>query len=108
MAPYALSIMLALLDGVPLWGEYRVRGSGPVVLIDEETPASFLKDRMRMGFREDMPLHVSHFAQFRLDDDLDVDALIEKLKEINPVLVVFDALIRFHRMQENVSNEWRR
>ena len=78
--------------------------TGPVLLVDEETPQSFLRERVeKMGFDRSYPLYFLHFQGVRLDRSDALDALMERIKEVNPILVVIDSLIRVHRQKEDDS-----
>lgn len=102
----ALSIMKSLLTGEPLWGKYPVAKTGPVLLVDEETPQSFLRERTsKMGFTRGLPLYFLHFQDVRLDRDDYFNALMEKIEEVKPILVVIDSLIRVHRAKEDDSSQ---
>jgi hypothetical protein len=97
-----LSICKPILIGGLLWGRFRVTKPGPVLLIDEETPRSFLRDRFqKMGIGKDLPLYILHFSGIQIDRSIYLEALIQKIREIKPVFVVFDSLIRFHSQNEN-------
>jgi hypothetical protein len=77
---------------------------GPVLIIDEENPGSLLRDRAeKMGLDADFPLYFLHFQEVRIDDDQCFDSLMFEIEIVNPVLVVFDSLIRIHRQDENDS-----
>ena len=98
----ALSLIKSVLTGEPLWGEYSVLKTGPVLLVDEETPNSFLRERVeKIGFSKDLPFYFLHFQNVRLDRDDYFNALMEKITETKPVLVVIDSLIRVHRQKED-------
>jgi hypothetical protein len=98
----ALSIIKSILTGVTLWGKYHVIKTGPVLLIDEETPQGFLRERaQKMGFTPGLPLYLLHFQDVRLDQDAFFIPLMEKIQEVQPVLVVIDSLIRVHRSKED-------
>jgi hypothetical protein len=98
----ALSIIKSILTGEPLWGKYHVIKTGPVLLIDEETPQSFLRERTsKMEFASGLPLYLLHFQDVRLDRDDFFNALMEKIEEVKPTLVVIDSLIRVHRLKED-------
>lgn len=98
----ALSIIKAILTGEALWGKYEVVKTGPALLIDEETPQGFLRERTeKMGFAPGLPLYLLHFQDVRLDRDDFFSALMEKVEEVRPILVVIDSLIRVHRMKED-------
>jgi hypothetical protein len=97
----ALSIIKSILTAKPLWGRFEVVKRGPVLLVDEETPRPWLKRRIKMmKFQESLPLTGLHFQGVRVDEDASFDALMAKIEETRPVLVVFDSLIRFHDKNE--------
>ena len=97
-----LSICKPILIGGLVWGRFRVTKPGPVLLIDEETPRPFLRDRFeKMGIGKDLPLYILHFQGIQIDRSIYLEALIQKIREIKPVFVVFDSLIRFHSQNEN-------
>jgi hypothetical protein len=101
-----LFLIKAIVTGEPLWGKFPVVKQGPVLLIDEETPRSLLRDRFeKIGITEDMPLHILHFQGVRVDSDEYSNALMEKVEETKPVLVVGDSFIRLHRKKENESSD---
>ncbi len=98
----ALSIIKSLLTRNHLWGKYQVLKTGPVLLVDEETPKSFLRERIeKMGFDKTLPFYFLHFQDVRLDRDDCFNALMTRIEEIKPVLVVIDSLIRVHRQKED-------
>jgi hypothetical protein len=98
----ALSIIKSVLTGESLWGKFEVLKKGPVLLVDEETPRPWLKRRVKnMEFQESLLLSTLHFQGVRVDGDAYFDALMKKIEEVRPVLVVFDSLVRFHRQNES-------
>jgi archaellum biogenesis ATPase FlaH len=102
----ALSIMKSILTGEPLWGKYPVLEPGPVLLVDEETPAGWLKERVqKAGITPDLPFYTLHFENVRLDDDRHFDALMQAIEKVRPVLLVIDSLIRVHRKKESDAGE---
>lgn len=102
----SLSIAHAVVTGLPLWGRFPVRRTGTVLIIDEENPAPFLKDRLvKMGFKEGMPLYFLHYQSVKLDNPGCFASLLSVIEEIKPVFVIFDALIRFHNANENDNSE---
>lgn len=97
-----LSIIKAALTGIPLWGKFMTKRRGSVLLVDEETPESFLRDRItKMGFEKELPFYFLHFQSVKLDKDDIFQQLMEKIREIQPALVVIDSLIRIHRQRED-------
>ena len=104
----ALTLIQSVLDGFPVWGRYEVGAKGGVVLLDEETPESMLKERLEaMRFSEEHPFNILHFSGFRLDVEADSQALLQQLDtlEPRPVLLIFDSFVRFHNKQEDSSTE---
>jgi len=98
----SLSIIKSILTGEPLWRKYPVLRTGPVLLIDEETPQGFLRERIeRMGFTMDLPLYFLHFQAVRLDQEDCFNSLMDKIEDVKPVLVTIDSLIRVHRQKED-------
>lgn len=94
----SLSIAKSILTGKALWGKYPVKVKGPVLIVDEETPKSFLRDRVeRMGFNNDLPLWFLHFQDLRLDNEVMFKELLSCMIYVSPVFVIFDSLIRLHR-----------
>lgn len=99
-----LSIAKSLITGEPLWGKFRVNHTGPVIILDEENPKSALKERIyKFGFRKSWPLYYIHYQGVKLDNPEHFKELSEIIADIQPVLVVFDSLIRFHHCEENDS-----
>lgn len=103
----AQSIAHAVLTGLPLWGHFQVHKTGSVLIIDEENPGAFLKDRLvKMGFKEGMPIYFLHYQGIKIDDSACFAYLVDVLNKIKPVLVIFDALIRIHNAKsENDTSE---
>lgn len=98
----ASSIIRSILTKERLWNRFEVLKKGPVLLVDEETPRPWLKRRVKsMKFQESLPLSTLHFQGVRVDDDAYFEALMKKVEEVKPVLVVFDSLIMFHRSSES-------
>jgi archaellum biogenesis ATPase FlaH len=97
----ALSLIISVLSGKPWLTKFTVV-PGPVLLIDEETPRGFLRDRFeKMGISEKLPLHILHFSGMKVDNEISVKALVDVIRSVRPMLVVFDSLIRFHSQDEN-------
>lgn len=97
----AVHIAFSILTGRKLFDRY-VSKQGKVLIIDEETPGSFLKDRViKIGFTNDLPISFLHFQKVKLDNPDCFMDLIQIIKNLNPTLVIFDALIRLHNKKEN-------
>jgi predicted ATP-dependent serine protease len=100
----AMTVCKAILKRGLLWGRYPVLESGPVLLIDEETPGALLEQRMKQlgfeGFDKDL-FHCLHYEGIKIDNDCDFERLIRCVKAYRPLLVVIDSLVRIHRKGEN-------
>ena len=58
----ALSIAKAIMTRKPLWDKFSVFETGSVLLVDEENPRPFLRERIeRMRFDKNLPFSVIHF-----------------------------------------------
>jgi len=100
----SLGIAKAILTGESLLN-LEVKEKGSVLLIDEETPGSILRDRLeKLGFAEDMPLSFLHFVGIRLDNDVIFNKLSTLIKRLKPSLVIIDSLIRIHNQKENEAS----
>ena len=104
-----LSITKATLTGEPLWGKFEVLKKGPVLIVDEENPRGLLKDRVRKFglLRTDLPLYFIHFQGLKVDNEKHFNRLIQKIKEIKPVLVIIDSLVRVHSQKEDDASAMR-
>jgi hypothetical protein len=102
----ASAMAIAAMSGLPFLGRFGVQRPGPVLYFDEESPRSYLKDRLlKMGFRADDPFHLVHFEGLKLENDADFEAIRGLVEKYSPSLVVFDTLIRFHSADENDATE---
>lgn len=102
----SLAIARSVADGFPLFGKYQVKRTGSVLLVDQENSHSDLRDRMlKMKINEGLPLYFLSFQNVRLDEAKSFAQLVEVIQKINPLLVIFDSLIRFHHGNENDSSE---
>ena len=100
----ALSIAKAILTGRPLWNHFTVIEKGAVLLIDEETPRPFLRERIeKMHFDYTMPFYVIHFEGVKIDEDAGIEAVNEALDRIKPKVLMIDSFIRIHGQDENKS-----
>lgn len=103
----AMSIAKAVLTGNPLWGRFPVRNTGPVIYVDLETSKPEFKNRFKkMKFDVNLPISFLHLppAGVRLDKNACFKPLMEKIEEVNPVLIIIDSLTRVHRQRENDSS----
>ena len=100
----ALSLARSVCDGFPWLGRFKVSRKGPVLLVNEESPSSVLKV-YTTAFEEQDPLYVTHFQEVRIDSATGCAELVEAIREIDPVLVIIDSLIRVHGHDEDASVE---
>lgn len=100
----ALSLMRSILDGFPWLGRYNINRTGPVLLINEESPDSVLKT-YTARIPVDASFHVLHFAEVRIDRKPDQAELERVIDVLNPILIVIDSLVRIHGHQEDSSVE---
>jgi len=105
----ALAIAQSIAEGSPLFGRYNVNRSGKVLIVDEENSHSDLKDRiLRMGIKKELPIYFLSFQGIQLDEPESFDRLFETIIQLQPVLVIFDSLVRFHGKNENDASEMSR
>ena len=103
---WAFSGAVAIASGRPLWGHFHVNEPGKVLIIDEENPGSIHRSRIeKMGLNKDLSIHFLHYQGIKVDDPRWLEPLIKAIKDGGYVLVIFDALIRFHSAKENDSSE---
>lgn len=100
----ALSLARSVCDGFPWLGRFKVSRRGAVLLANEESPSSVLKVYTR-AFRPEDPLFVTHFQEVRIDSATGCAELLEVIREVDPVLVIIDSLIRVHGHDEDASME---
>ncbi|MEW5815409.1 MAG: AAA family ATPase, partial [Spirochaetota bacterium] len=102
----ALAIAHALASGNLLFGKFPVRRTGSVLFIDEENSLSDLRDRiLKMRISPDLPIFFLSFQNILLDNEKSFNSLNDVIGQINPILVIFDSLIRLHHARENEAVE---
>jgi len=98
----SLSFAQAIASGEPLWETFLTK-QGPVVIVDEENPLPFLKDRLsRMGL-VGLPIYFLHYQMVKVDEQSSFNKLVSTLAPLKPSLIIFDSLIRFYTGEENDS-----
>ncbi len=101
-----LSVAHSVASGFPLFGRFKVARKGAVLVVDEENSHSDLRDRLeKMRVAVDLPIYFLSFQGIKLDNPESYAQLVAKIREINPVLVIFDSLVRFHNQKENDASE---
>lgn len=120
----------SVASGKPLYGQYPVHNPGPVLMIQEENSPFLLKDRfrkvalhkgilegkvtkvrrrtLRVKFPPSLPLYFLNNKGFDFTEDESKELLERKIKEIKPVLVIFDPLyLMLGGRDENSSKDVR-
>jgi len=97
----------SILSGQPLFGKFKVLRTGKVLIIDEENPKSILKRRLQnlglMPYVKSGQLVILHYSDFKIDDDSWFNLIQYEIGEIQPAMVTYDSLTRFHNRKENSS-----
>lgn len=99
-----LEIALAAAKGESLFGQFKTQETG-VLIIDEENGERLLQKRLKQLHAADsLPIYVSSFGGFQLDDTY-IDDVLEFCTANNIGLVIIDALIRVHSADENSARD---
>lgn len=102
----SLHLAQAVLTGKNLWGVFKVKEKGSVLIVDEENPKPILKDRLsKFNITKTSPLFYLHYQGVKLDNDDRFSRLLTMILQVKPTLIIFDALIRFHTSNENDNSE---
>ncbi|MHC4278097.1 MAG: bifunctional DNA primase/polymerase [Planctomycetota bacterium] len=98
-------IARCVATGEPLFG-FLETNQGSVLFVDSENNWSLLKDRYeKLGVSDSLPINYLSFQSVRLDTASGIEALKGKVEELQPRLVIFDTLTRFHKKKENEAGE---
>lgn len=105
----ALHIAQCVATGKPVLGQFTTF-RGAVAYIDEESSEPLLKRRVQKlaaGLEVPSDIPVTFFVnhQVRIDREDSLEALLARLEEEKPKLVIFDSLVRIHGKGENDSRE---
>lgn len=99
-----LEVALAAAKGEPLFGQFSTQKTG-ILIIDEENGERLLQKRLKqLHAVENLPIYVSSFGGFQLDDT-HIDSVLEFCSANNIGLVIIDALIRVHGADENSARD---
>jgi RecA-family ATPase len=102
-----LEIALCVASGKPLLDNFSTQRTG-VLMIDEENGERLLQKRLKqLDVNEELPIHISSFSGFRLEDE-HINQVLEFCKNNGIKLVIIDALIRVHGSDENSAREMSR
>lgn len=108
----ALDIAVSVASGVPLWNNYPVEETGPVLIIQNENSDWIIRDRMEkilnsknligkvsggpkvfdISFPNDYPIYFLNNYGYSFTDPLHRQELEAMIQEIKPILIVFDPL----------------
>ncbi len=100
-----MEIARCVATGEPLFRFLETK-QGTVLVIDSENSWPLLKGRYeKLGVSEELPIKYLSFQPVRLDTRSGIEALKEAVRDINPALIIFDTLTRFHRKKENEAGE---
>lgn len=96
----------SVAHGEPYLGHFSTQ-KGKVLIIDEENHRLYIlrKRFTEMGIPETEDIQVLSQQNLKLDTEKDVRALRALLDQERPILVILDALVRFHSKEENSSTE---
>jgi len=98
---FTLALAKSLTTGEPFLG-HRVIEKGSVLIIDEENPKPFIRDRIaKFKLLPTSPLYYLHYQSIRVDAPDTINKLLVIVNKIKPILIVFDSLIRLHSASEN-------
>lgn len=120
---------VSVASGKPFMGKYKVKTQGPVMFIQEENSPWLVKDRtlkvanargalngfarmndniLEAEMPDDLPLFFLNNAGFDFTSQEDRDFLEESIKDIKPVMIIFDPLyLMLGSVDENSSKEVR-
>lgn len=99
-----LEIALASAKGEPLFGQFNTQKTG-VLIIDEENGERLMQKRLKqLHADEDLPVYISSFGGFQLDDG-HIQEVLNFCSENDIGLVIIDALIRVHNADENSARD---
>jgi hypothetical protein len=95
----ACEAAISVATGRPAFGVFPTR-QGPVVFVEEDTHAAQLQKYLRMLMDAyeiaDAPVFVWERQFLRLDDDTQAQAFTDKMLEIRPLFIIFDAFLDLH------------
>jgi len=105
----ALHIAQCAATGKPVLGQFTTF-QGVVAYIDEESSEPLLKRRVQklaagLEVPNDIPVTFFVNHQVRIDREDNLEALLVRLEEQKPKLVIFDSLVRIHGANENDAQE---
>lgn len=107
----SLDLAVELAKGGGKWMDVYPVSGGTVLYIDEESNEALLKYRLKKLIRgkdlvgKPLDLHLAIGKRFKFTTEESLEQLKNLLAKIKPKLVIIDALIRVHNLEENSSKD---
>lgn len=127
---YVQDLAVSVASGRPFLGQFKVVDPGPVLLIQQENTADMIADRtkkvmchhcqedlghaefkdskkrvIKVNWGRNIPLHTINQAGLMLDNEQDQAEIEKIIKELKPVLVIFDPLYLMFQGSMNKAEE---
>lgn len=91
--------------GEDFLGTYKTE-KGSVLYVDQENDYTVLSERWDdLDVPSEAPINYLSFQRIRIDNIQSVEKLKAVIQELQPTLIVFDTLTRFHTKKENEAGE---
>lgn len=99
----AIHKALCVARGIPVFGKFATT-QGSVLIIDEEDHIRVIQNRLKLlGAKETDPIYYMSQSGFKVDDEIELAAILTIVREKQIKFVVLDSLIRIHKQDENDS-----
>ena len=96
----------AVATNTPFLGEFGGTVTGKVLIIDEENSRRIINKRFHdMGIEAHDNIVFLSQTGLQLNEENHMEALQRVVDEVQPVLIIFDSLVRFHGLEENSATE---
>jgi len=103
-----MGLSTALVDGHNTWLGLPVRKNGRVLYVDEENPADIILNRFhKLGLTDKGAENIFFLHRPGIWLNKEPDVLLDEAAEIEPDLIVLDALTALHSIEENNANAMR-
>ncbi len=121
-----LDLAVSVASGQPFLGQFEVNEPGPVLIIQNENAPWIMKDRLnkirtsrgltgdvlrieegvyQITFPQALPIYYINQQGFSFDNDYHKDILVKIMRQVNPVLVIFDPLYLMFAGDVNTSKD---
>ena len=117
----AMDLALSVASGRPFLNKFKVVETGPVIIIQNENAAWIMADRTEkiisskdligkvnwpsVTFPPDLPITFLNNAGYSFSDPLHRELLEDKIKELKPILIIFDPLYLMFEGDINSAKE---